>query len=101
MCGMKRDMGGAGSVFSSFLAAVRMGADYELSCTLCLADNAIGPRSFRNDDILTLKSGLTVEVNNTDAEGRLVLGDGVYHASAELSFTPDVIIDMATLTGAQ
>ena len=43
----------------------------------CLAENAVGPRSLRPDDVITLYSGRTVEVNNTDAEGRLVLGDGV------------------------
>ncbi|CUF09577.1 aminopeptidase, putative [Bodo saltans] len=101
MCGMKRDMGGAAAVFTSFLAAVRMNVTSQVTCLLCLADNAIGPRSQRNDDIVRMKSGLTVEVNNTDAEGRLVLGDGVFHASALLPYTPDVIVDMATLTGAQ
>jgi len=102
MCGMKRDMGGAAAVFGGFLAAVALQSPHEVTCTLCLADNAIGPRSFRNDDILRLRSGKTVEINNTDAEGRLVLADGVYHASALIpGFTPDVIMDMATLTGAQ
>ena len=72
-----------------------------MSVTLCIADNAIGPRSQRNDDIIRMKSGLSVECNDTDAEGRLVLGDGVFHASSLLSFTPTYIIDMATLTGAQ
>lgn len=53
----------------------------------------------RNDDVITLHSGKTVEINNTDAEGRLVLGDGVSFAASTLS--PHVIVDMATLTGAQ
>ncbi|EAN97960.1 aminopeptidase, putative [Trypanosoma cruzi] len=101
MTGMKRDMGGAAAVFCGFLTAVRLQMPIELSCTLCLAENAIGPDAYRNDDILTLKSGKTVEVNNTDAEGRLVLGDGVFHATHEISFKPDVLVDMATLTGAQ
>jgi probable aminopeptidase NPEPL1 len=52
-----------------------------------------------NDDILYMYSGKTVELNNTDAEGRLVLGDGVSYASKHLN--PDILIDMATLTGAQ
>ena len=72
-----------------------------IDCILCCADNAIDSRSVRNDDILVMKSGVTVEVNNTDAEGRLVLGDGVYHACTETGGAPDVVIDMATLTGAQ
>ena len=98
MCGMKCDMGGSSIVFAGFLSAVAMEADREIWCVLCLADNAIGPRAQRNDDIVRLKSGITVEINNTDAEGRLVLSDGVWHAS---QFNPDVVIDMATLTGAQ
>eukprot|EP00796_Vickermania_ingenoplastis_P004825 gene4826-3465_t len=107
MSNMKTDMGGAGAVFSGFVAIVRSikAARYQgianLSVTLCLAENAIGPRAFRNDDILRLKSGKTVEVFNTDAEGRICLGDGIFHATNEQDFTPDVVIDMATLTGAQ
>ncbi|KAH8619194.1 Cytosol aminopeptidase family catalytic domain [Trypanosoma vivax] len=101
MKSMKHDMGGAAAVFCGFLSAVRLRQPVQLSCTLCLAENAIGPKSYRNDDIIVMKSGKTVEVNNTDAEGRIVLGDGVFHATNELSFVPDVLIDMATLTGAQ
>ena len=101
MCGMKCDMGGSAAVFCGFLLNVELMASQELHCILCLADNAMGPRSTRNDDILLLKSGRTVEVNNTDAEGRLVLADGVFHAAALTGDQPDVVIDMATLTGAQ
>ncbi|RNE98760.1 aminopeptidase [Trypanosoma rangeli] len=101
MTGMKRDMGGAAAIFCGFLTAVRLQQPLELSCTMCLAENAVGPHAYRNDDVVTLKSGKTVEVNNTDAEGRIVLGDGVFHATHELPFTPEVVVDMATLTGAQ
>ena len=66
---------------------------------LCLAENAIGPVATRPDDIHTLYSGRTVEINNTDAEGRLVLGDGVAYARRDLG--ADCVVDMATLTGAQ
>ena len=59
----------------------------------------MGPESTRPDDILHMYSGKTVEVNNTDAEGRLVLADGVAYASKHLK--PHVIVDLATLTGAQ
>ena len=65
---------------------------------LCVAENAIGRDAFRNDDIITLKSGRTCEINNTDAEGRLVLADGVARACEGGA---DVVLDMATLTGAQ
>ncbi|KAG5495232.1 hypothetical protein JKF63_02287 [Porcisia hertigi] len=101
MCKMKRDMGGAAAVFCGLLCLALLSVPIEVSSILCLADNAMGPRAQRNDDILRMKSGITVEINNTDAEGRLVLSDGVYHACKELSYTPSIIMDMATLTGAQ
>jgi probable aminopeptidase NPEPL1 len=99
MPGMKRDMGGAAAVIAAFAAAVRSGFPHTLHAVLCLAENAIGPDATRNDDILTMYSGRTVEVNNTDAEGRLVLADGLAWAIANLR--PDVLVDLATLTGAQ
>jgi probable aminopeptidase NPEPL1 len=99
MPGMKRDMGGAAAVFAAFGAAVRNGCADNLHAVLCLAENAIGPDAVRNDDVLTMYSGKTVEVNNTDAEGRLVLADGIAWALRHVH--PDVLIDLATLTGAQ
>ncbi|XP_069846152.1 probable aminopeptidase NPEPL1 isoform X2 [Dipodomys merriami] len=70
-----------------------------LHAVFCLAENAVGPHSTRPDDIHLLYSGKTVEINNTDAEGRLVLADGVSYACKDLG--ADIILDMATLTGAQ
>ena len=99
MPGMKGDMGGAAAVLGAFTAAVRLGTRHRLHALLCLAENAVGPAAIRPDDILAMYSGKTVEVNNTDAEGRLVLADGVAYASRHMN--PDVIIDVATLTGAQ
>jgi len=103
MCGMKCDMGGSAAILAGFLLAVELGAAPALTCVLCLADNAMGPLSQRNDDIVIMKCGRTVEINNTDAEGRLVLGDGVYHAVGmdDEASHPEMVIDMATLTGAQ
>ena len=98
MPGMKMDMGGAAAVWTGFKAAVERGGEHPLSAILCLAENAIGSRSLRPDDIITMYSGKTVEINNTDAEGRLVLADGV--AWAEKNLKPDVIMNIATLTGA-
>lgn len=98
MPGMKCDMGGAAAVMGAFAAAVRGGADYAITAVLCLAENSIGSRATRPDDILHMKSGKTVEVNNTDAEGRLVLADGVAWVCA--THNPDTLIDLATLTGA-
>ncbi|MCB9524701.1 MAG: leucyl aminopeptidase family protein [Myxococcales bacterium] len=99
MPGMKGDMGGAAAVLAAFMAAAELGTAHRLNAVLCLAENSVGPESTRPDDILHLYSGKTVEVNNTDAEGRLVLADGV--AWAERHLKPEVIIDLATLTGAQ
>lgn len=102
MCGMKRDMGGSAGVFGAWLAAVKCGglpSGAPLHCVLCIAENGIGPGMFLNDDIITHYSGLTTEINNTDAEGRLVLADGVAHAVKDLR--AELVVDMATLTGAQ
>lgn len=100
MCGMKGDMGGAAGLLGAFSAAVSIGSRHKIHLLLCLAENAIGPPAFRNDDILTMYSGKTVEVNNCDAEGRLVLADGVSHATKHIDGL-DLVVDMATLTGAQ
>jgi probable aminopeptidase NPEPL1 len=99
MVGMKGDLGGAAAVLAAFEAACLLGASRPLTAVLCIAENAIGPGATRPDDIITLYSGRTVEVNNTDAEGRLVLADGV--AWAVRNRQPSEIIDCATLTGAQ
>lgn len=99
MPGMKRDCGGAAAILGAFKAAVKRGFKENLHAVFCLAENAVGKHATRPDDIHTLYSGRTVEINNTDAEGRLVLGDGVAYASKDLK--ADIVLDMATLTGAQ
>jgi len=106
MCGMKMDMGGAAALLGAFEAAVASGHAQQLHLILCLAENAIGSKAFRHDDIVRLLSGNTCEINNTDAEGRLVLADGVAYASCVPprlpgGLVPSLIVDMATLTGAQ
>jgi probable aminopeptidase NPEPL1 len=99
MPGMKMDMGGAAAVLAAFSAACRLRYPRRIDAILCLAENAIGPAALRPDDVITLHGGKTVEVNNTDAEGRLVLADGVSFATRELGAT--LVCDLATLTGAQ
>ncbi|XP_029849083.2 probable aminopeptidase NPEPL1 isoform X2 [Ixodes scapularis] len=99
MCGMKRDCGGAAGILGAFYAAVKLGFSDNLHAIFCLAENAVGPNAIRPDDIITMYSGKTVEINNTDAEGRLVVGDGVAYAHKDLK--ANIIVDMATLTGAQ
>jgi len=96
---MKADMGGAAAVLGAFALLARHGAPCRVSLLLCLAENAIGPAAYKPDDILVMHSGKTVEINNTDAEGRILLADGCSYAARELG--ADIILDAATLTGAQ
>ncbi|MDO8349288.1 MAG: leucyl aminopeptidase family protein [Planctomycetota bacterium] len=96
---MKSDMGGAAAMLGAFTVLARHGAAARVSLLLCLAENAIGPAAYKPDDILTLHSGKTVEINNTDAEGRLLLADGCSYAARELGAS--IVLDAATLTGAQ
>ncbi len=95
---MKSDMGGAAAVLGAFAVLARK-SPCRLSLLLCLAENAIGPAAYKPDDILVMHSGKTVEINNTDAEGRLLLADGCSYAARVLK--ADVVLDAATLTGAQ
>ncbi|KAA8498447.1 putative aminopeptidase NPEPL1 [Porphyridium purpureum] len=100
MRGMKRDMGGAAAVLGAFQSIVRKRhTRHIVHAVLCLAENQISEKATRIDDILVAYSGKTVEVNNTDAEGRLVVADGVAYACAMLN--PETIVDVATLTGSQ
>lgn len=99
MEGMKCDMGGAAAVLGAFRVLVQNECRHRVTLILCMAENAIGPDSYKPDDILTMHSGKTVEINNTDAEGRLLLADGVSYATHTLG--ADVVFDAATLTGAQ
>ncbi|GAA4667356.1 leucyl aminopeptidase [Frondihabitans cladoniiphilus] len=98
MVGMKYDMTGAATVMAVTLAAADLGLPVKLTAWMCLSENMLGADPIRPDDVLTIKNGTTVEVTNTDAEGRLVLADGISAASEEY---PDAIVDVATLTGAQ
>lgn len=99
MPGMKTDMGGAAAVLGATWAAGRLGLKRNLTSVLCIAENSVSAASTRPDDVLDMYSGRKVEINNTDAEGRLVLADGL----AWLTKHEDVdrVLDMATLTGAQ
>lgn len=97
MVGMKYDMTGAATVLAVTLAAARLRLPVKLTAWLCLAENLPSGSAIRPNDVLTIRGGTTVEVLNTDAEGRLVLADGIVAASEE---QPDEIVDVATLTGA-
>jgi len=99
MPGMKRDCGGAAGILGAFYAAIKQGFDQNLHAVFCLAENSVSDRSTRPDDVHILYSGRSVEINNTDAEGRLVVSDGVVYANRDLQ--ANIIVDMCTLTGAQ
>ncbi|MGW6361116.1 leucyl aminopeptidase [Streptomyces sp. NPDC055092] len=94
---MKCDMAGAAAVFAAVVAAARLGLKVNVTGWLALAENMPSGSATRPGDVLRMYSGKTVEVLNTDAEGRLVLADAIAKASEE---TPDAIVDVATLTGA-
>lgn len=97
MLGMKCDMGGAATVTAGLALAINRGIEKRIKLFLCCAENLISGHAYKLGDILTYKNGTTVEIVNTDAEGRLVLADGLMAAGE--SGAP-LIIDAATLTGA-
>lgn len=97
MVGMKYDMTGAATVLAATIAIAKLGLPIRITAWLCLAENLPSSTAMRPNDVLTIRGGTTVEVLNTDAEGRLVLADGLVAASEE---RPDAIVDVATLTGA-
>lgn len=94
---MKKDMGGAAIAIALGDALMSAGLDIRLRLMVGAVENAIGPDAFRPGDVLASRKGLSVEIGNTDAEGRLVLADMLAEADTE---TPDFMIDFATLTGA-
>jgi leucyl aminopeptidase len=94
---MKKDMGGAANVLGLASMVMDAGLKVRLRVLISAAENAISGRAFRPGDILKSRKGLTVEIGNTDAEGRLVLADALALADEE---RPDLIVTMATLTGA-
>ena len=94
---MKYDMLGAGSVLGTFVAAVEMRLPLNLVVIVPAVENAIDGNSYRPSDVITSMSGKTIEVGNTDAEGRLILCDALTYAQR---FEPAALVDVATLTGA-
>lgn len=98
MITMKSDMSGAGAVVSVMSVIAKTQPKCRVIGYCCLSENMPGPSAFKLGDILRARNGKTVEIHNTDAEGRLVLMDGLSLAAED---KPDAIIDLATLTGAQ
>lgn len=98
MMAMKTDMSGAAVVAATALAAAELRIPVKVTAILMLAENTVSATAQRPSDVITHYGGTTVEVINTDAEGRLVLADGLAYADRHLD--PDYLIDVATLTGA-
>lgn len=94
---MKSDMAGAATVGGVLYAVAELGLDVKVTGWLAMAENMPSSTGIKPSDILTIRGGTTVEVMNTDAEGRLVLADALVAATEE---NPDVVVDIATLTGA-
>jgi leucyl aminopeptidase len=97
MMQMKFDMCGAAGVIGAFVACARLQLDINVVCLVAAVENMPDGDAYRPGDVLTSMSGKTIEVLNTDAEGRLILCDALTYSA---KFNPDVIIDVATLTGA-
>ncbi len=97
MSTMRTDMGGAALLTGALGLAIACGLNRRVKLYLCCAENLVSSNAFKLGDIITYKNGVTAEVLNTDAEGRLVLADGLIEADNQY---PEFIIDCATLTGA-
>jgi leucyl aminopeptidase len=96
MHGMHEDMQGSAVALGTLLALTELKADFPVDCWLALAQNHIGPRAYKQNDVVRAANGKTIEVVHTDAEGRMVLADTLTLASRE---KPKLIVDYATLTG--
>jgi leucyl aminopeptidase len=94
---MKKDMGGAACTLALAQMLMGLNAPVQLRVLIPAVENSVDGSSYRPSDVLRSRKGLTVEIGNTDAEGRLVLADALAEADVE---RPDLLIDMATLTGA-
>jgi leucyl aminopeptidase len=95
---MKSDMGGAAAVIATVAVAAELGLKVNVEAWVPMAENMPSGTAIRPSDVLTLRGGTRIEVNNTDAEGRLILADAMARACED---GPDLLLDVATLTGAQ
>ncbi|TAA40110.1 leucyl aminopeptidase family protein [Pseudoxanthomonas winnipegensis] len=97
MRNMKKDMGGAAHAIALAELVMRQRLPVRLTLLVPAVENAIGPDAFRPGEIIATRTGVSVEIDNTDAEGRVILGDALAHAGED---KPEVLLDFATLTGA-
>jgi len=95
---MKIDMSGAAAVISAMDAIATLGSENEIHAVSALCENLVSGRAYKLGDVLKSMDGTTVEINNTDAEGRLTLGDAITYTRTKIQ--PDEMFDFATLTGA-
>jgi leucyl aminopeptidase len=95
---MKVDMAGAAAVISAMDAIATLGSEFEVHVVTALCENLVSGRAYKLGDVLKSMDGTTVEINNTDAEGRLTLGDAITYTRTKID--PDEMFDFATLTGA-
>src|SRR5215469_4311787 len=95
---MKSDMGGAAAVLAAVVAAARLRLPVEVVATLPMAENMISGSAYRPSDVLTLRGGKTLEITDTDAEGRVILADAMVRAGED---DPDYLLEISTLTGGQ
>ena len=95
---MKVDMSGAAAVIASMDAVATLGSEHEVHAIAACCENLVSGKAYKLGDILKSMDGTTVEINNTDAEGRLTLGDAITYARTKVE--PDEMFDFATLTGA-
>lgn len=98
MASMKSDKSGAAAAMGIIKAAAELELPFEIHAVLGATENMVGSSAYKPDDIIKARNGVTIEINNTDAEGRLVLADCLSWAQDMVQ--PDILIDMATLTGA-
>jgi leucyl aminopeptidase len=97
MLDMKMDMAGAAAVIAAFEGAAKLALPWEVHAIVAATENMVSGRAYKLGDVFTASNGKTVEINNTDAEGRLTLADALVYAR---ELQPDFVIDFATLTGA-
>lgn len=95
---MKHDLGGAATALGGFYAIAKTGVKKNVTVVIPAVENMVSENAYFPDDVLTMYNGMTVEVHNTDAEGRLILADALAYADEQLN--PKMMVDMATLTGA-
>jgi leucyl aminopeptidase len=98
LAAMKSDMGGAAAVLAAVIAAAKLKLPVDVVATLPLAENMISGSSYRPSDVLTLRGGATLEITDTDAEGRVILADAIVRAAED---DPNYLLEISTLTGGQ